>query len=128
MKALQGFYRLAYSKEASDCSVRALAVACAAPYKVAYSAMLFAGRGPEQAATVEMMAQAAVMLGYVLVPVQVRSKTLRKLCSELSGEPGGLLAFTSSHVVGFWNGEGIDFARDTLMRVKLVCSVKRIKK
>lgn len=128
MNSTQAFYRLAYSKEGHDCSVRALAVACAAPYDVAHAAMHFAGRGPHQGASLAMIADAAYSLGFILEPVTVKSKTLRTLCREMQGEPGAFLAVTSDHVVGIWQGEVIDWARDRLLRLETVLAVKRMRK
>lgn len=121
----QAFYRLAYNKEANDCSVRALAVTCAAPYEIAHAAMHFAGRPPEHGATLEMIASAARGLGFTLRRVECKAKTLRTLCRELDGEPGAYLAVTADHVAGFWQGECIDWCRDGLLRLDVVLAVTK---
>lgn len=126
MNETQAFYRLAYNKEGSDCSVRALAVACACPYDTAHAAMHFAGRGPHQAANMYMMHVAAGSLGFELCPTIVKGKTLRTLCRSMVGTEGAYIAETSWHVVGFWKGECIDWSRDTLQRVvKVYAVIKR---
>lgn len=126
VKEQQAFYRLAYNSEDCDCSVRALAVTCAAPYDIAHAAMAFAGRQTEGAATGKMIDAAARSLGYVLHGVTVKSKTLRTLCKELKDEPGNYMAVTCDHVVGFYKGECIDWSRDTLARIKSVVLVEKI--
>lgn len=113
----QAFYRLAYDKENCDCTVRALAVTCAAPYDIAHTAMAFAGRESCGAATMNMVEFAAGSLGFALRPIEVKSKTLRMLCRELKSEPGAYVAVTCDHIVGFWQGECIDWTRDTLARI-----------
>lgn len=121
------FAELGFNHEAADCSVRALAVACCCPYDIAHAAMHFAGRGPEQAASMNMVIAAAASLGFTLREIEVKSKTLRGLTRELHGEPGTFMGVTSDHIVGFWGGECIDWARDKLKRLKLVYLVARVK-
>ncbi len=125
MNSTQAFYRLAYNREQFDCSVRALAVTCAVPYDIAHSAMAFAGRQTEGAATMWMVRMAACSLGYALRHVVVKSKTMRTLCRELKDEPGCFMAVTSEHVAGFYKGECIDWQRDRLTRIKDVFSVEK---
>ena len=121
----QAFYRLAYNSEGHDCSVRALAVTCAAPYDIAHAAMHFAGRGPETAASMHMIETAARSLGFRLYPIVVKAKTMRTLCRELRSEPGCYIAETVTHVAGFWQGECIDWSRNTLTRIVTVHLVAR---
>ncbi len=125
IRAQQAFYRLAYNKESHDCSVRALAVACVAPYDIAHAAMAFAGRQPSGTATGKMIDTAARSLGCVMYGIEVESKTLRTLCRELKAEPGNYMAVTCNHVVGFYKGECIDWSRDTLARIKAVVLVEK---
>lgn len=127
IKEQQAFHRLAYNKEASDCSVRALAVSCAVSYAIAYVALDFAGRQPKGAATGRMINTAARSLGYTLHGVAVKSKTLRTLCRELKAELGNYMATTCDHVVGFYKGECIDWSRDTLTRIVAVVLVEKRK-
>lgn len=125
MSETQAFYRLAYNKEASDCSVRALAVACAAPYARAHQAMQNVGRLDGGLANGHMMMSAALQLGCQMVEIPLRSKTLRTAERTLRHIKGGHILVTRNHAVGVWDGELIDHARGTLARVKHAFRIHR---
>ena len=127
-KEVQAFYRLAYNKESADCAVRALAVACAAPYKQAHKALADVGRVDGGPADVELMQWAAFILGYRMVEFKPHGKTLRTAERILKDTKGGYVLTTVDHAVGLWDGEMIDFARGTLARVKHAFILIRSKK
>ena len=114
---VRAFHNLAYNKEAHDCGVRALAVACAAPYDKAYAALQRAGRIDGYACCVAQMMHAARMLRCYMVRTPCTAKTLLTVERELAKTHGGFIASTSTHVVGIWNEELIDWARGRLFRL-----------
>ncbi len=118
------FYRLAHNKEDNDCGVRALAVACAAPYDKAHRALQELGRIAGQACVVSQMIGAAVHLKRRMVRVEHKAKTLRTVERELADTSGGFILTTADHAVGIWNGELIDHARGSLMRVGAVYRIE----
>lgn len=113
----QAFYQLAYNKEDNDCGVRALAVACAAPYEKAHWALQENGRLPGQPSFPAQMIAAANALRCHMVPTTCAAKTLRTVERELAKTHGGFIVTTCNHAVGIWNGELIDHARGRLWRV-----------
>ncbi len=114
---VQAFHNLVYNKEDNDCGVRALAVACAAPYDKAYAALQRAGRIDGYACCIAQMMHAARMLRCYMVRTPCTAKTLLTVERELAKTHGGFIASTSTHVVGIWNGELIDWARGRLFRL-----------
>ena len=116
-KEEQAFYKLAWNKEDNDCSVRALAVACAAPYDKAHEAMRKAGRLPEGPALIPQMMDAARHLRCHMVRTTCTAKTLLTVEHELKNTHGGFIVSTCDHVVGVWNGELIDHTRGRLLRL-----------
>ena len=126
--ASQAFYQLARNKEPNDCAVRALAVACAAPYERAYNAMEVAGRLAGESATTSMMMYAATFLNRNMVQLLKRpGRTLRTAERALKDTHGGFILLTCNHAVGIWDGELIDHARGRLWRVTTVYRVERRK-
>ena len=113
----QAFHLLAYNKEDNDCGVRALAVACAAPYEQAHWALQEAGRSAGNTCCVAQMIDAAARLRCLMVATTCKAKTLLTVERELSETRGGFIVTTSSHAAGVWNGELIDHARGRLWRV-----------
>ena len=116
-KEEQAFYKLAWNKEDNDCSVRALAVACAAPYDKAHEAMCKAGRLDCGPALIPQMMDAARQLRCHMVRTTCTAKTLLTVERELAHTRGGFIVTTRNHAVGLWNGELIDHERGTLSRV-----------
>lgn len=119
------FYSLAHNKEPNDCAVRALAVACAAPYERAYDAMEIAGRLKGRSSNTSMMMDATSMLECNMVQLlKLPGRTLRTAERALKNTHGGFILLTCNHAVGIWNGELIDHARGRLWRVDRVYRVE----
>lgn len=125
--AAQAFYRLAYNKEDNDCGVRALAVACAAPYAESHTAFKLLGRLNAMPVSPFLMKQAATWLGYELQRYPKPAGATLKSCGRyLADAVGGYIILTCDHAVGMWNGEIIDWARDTKQRVTQIFKARRI--
>ena len=123
------FYSLAHNKEPNDCAVRALAVACAAPYERAHRAMRTAGRLAGQSANTSQLIDAASILNCNMVQLLKRpGRTLRTAERALKDTHGGFILLTCDHAVGIWNGELIDHARGRLWRVESTYRIERRKK
>lgn len=125
MNEVQQFYRLAYNKETSDCGVRALAVACATPYRVALAAMADVGRKSEWPVNESMLERAAELIGYEMVEIEKPGKTFLTAERALCLEPGGHILTSWDHAVGLWNGELIDYTRGSRLRVVYAFKVNR---
>ena len=113
----QAFYKLAYNWEDNDCGVRALAVACAAPYDKAHAALQEAGRIAGHSCCMPQMLDAARRLRCLMVATTCKAKTLLTVERELAKTHGGFIVTTRDHAVGVWNGELIDQDRGSLSRV-----------
>ncbi len=125
--AAQAFHRLAYNKEDNDCGVRALAVACAAPYAKSYAAFKQVGRADGRSVTPFWMEQAAERLGYKLTAYPIPAGcTLASCRRDLADTVGGYVILTCDHAVGMWNGEIIDWARDSKQQVVEIFLARRI--
>ena len=126
--AAQAFYRLAYNKEDNDCGVRALAVACAAPYVESHAAFKRIGRADSGPTSPEMVLKAMPLLGYEAVEIWLltRSITVQACGRELAGCEGGYVIVTCNHALGVWDGEVIDWDRDSKQRVCGVFEARRI--
>jgi len=118
LKERQAFYRLAYNKEPHDCAVRALTVACAAPYERAHLALQECGRKDGHASSVHQLRTAALYLGCYMALVESPGKTLLTAERALRNTYGGFILITCNHAVGIWDGELIDHARGKLFRVE----------
>jgi hypothetical protein len=121
------FRRFAYNREDNDCGVRALAVACAAPYENAWQALAKAGRVPEQPSFPAQMMAAANELRCLMVRTTCAAKTLLTVERELAETHGGFIVTTSNHAAGIWNGELIDHARGRLWRVDGIYRVEPLR-
>ena len=127
LDSVQAFYRLAYNREDNDCGVRALAVACAAPYVESHAAFKQVGRENGGPVTPFWMEQAAPWLGYTLSDYPTPAgATLRSCGRDLANTVGGYLILTCDHVVGMWNGEIIDWACNTGQHVTQIFKAQRI--
>ena len=125
--ATQAFYRLAYNKEDNDCGVRALAVACATPYAKSHAAFKRVGRENGGPVTPFWMGQAAPWLGYTLSDYPTPAgATLRSCGRDLANTVGGYIILTWDHAVGVWDGEVIDWDRDSKQRVVQIFLARRI--
>jgi hypothetical protein len=125
--ATQAFYRLAYNKEDNDCGVRALAVACAAPYAKAHEALQDAGRIAGYPCCIAQMMNAAALLHCHMVRTTCKAKTLLTVERELAKTHGGFIVATRDHVAGVWNGELIDHARGRLWRLDGIFRVEPLR-
>jgi hypothetical protein len=125
---VRGFYRLAYNREDSDCGVRALAVACAAPYEVAYAALENAGRKPGGPVKLAMLRAAAWELGYALIQEYAipYGPTIRHCTYSMRDTKGGYIIVTCDHAAGVWNGEVIDWSRKRGFKVEGILRAKRV--
>ncbi len=125
--AAQAFHRLAYNKEDNDCGVRALAVACAAPYAESHAAFKQVGRVDGGAVSAFLIEQAAPWVGYKLREhPKPAGATIVSCGQDLADTVGGYLILTCDHAVGMWNGEIIDWAYDTKQRVVHIFLAEKI--
>ena len=121
------FCQLAYNREDNDCGVRALAVACAAPYDLAHEALSQAGRIDGESCMVPQMLWAAGVLKCSMVATTCKAKTLLTVERELKNTRGGFVVTTTSHAVGVWNGELIDHARGRLWRLDGIYKIESLR-
>lgn len=110
-------FRLAYNKESADCTVRALAVACNISYGNAHWAMQKEGRPLGGSGSAAMMFAASRSLGYRMVRIKPKGKTMLTVGRALVGTFGGFVLVTCDHAAGVWNGYVIDHDIDSLSRV-----------
>ena len=125
--ASEAFYRLAYNQEDNDCGVRALAVACAAPYEQAHWALQEQGRVAGHGCHVSQMIAAAPMLHCHMVRTTCTARTMRGVERELEHTHGGFIVTTADHAAGLWNGELIDHQRGTLKRLDGIFRVEQLR-
>ncbi len=126
--ATQAFHRLAYNKEDNDCGVRALAVACAAPYVESHAAFKQVGRLHALPVSPFLMEQAAAWLGYKLKAYPTPAGCTLESCRQYFAHTvSGYIILTCDHAVGMWNGEIIDWARESKQRVTQIFKAQRIK-
>ncbi len=120
----QAFRRMAYNREDHDCGVRALAVACAAPYEAAHQALMHEGRMPGTAVNIYMLIEAAQHLNYELVIVTEyeapHRPTIKRCARTMCTMWGGYILLTRDHAAGMWDGEVIDWSRDRAFRVRQI--------
>lgn len=127
MRDVQAFRRLAYNKEDNDCGVRALAVACAAPYEKSHAAFKRMGRYDGEGVCVPMMLHAAPELGYYLEGWPLPANATIKSCGRhYADTDGGYVIVTCDHAAGMWNGEIIDHARNSKARVTKLFRARRL--
>lgn len=123
----QAFHRLAYNKENNDCGVRALAVACAAPYVESHAAFKRIGRADGGPVSPYFLVNAAPLLGYQLWDHPKPAGTTLQSCGRyLADAGGGYVILTCNHAVGMWNGEIIDWDRESKQRVTQIFKARRI--
>lgn len=115
---------LATKREPNDCSVRALAVACQVPYKVAHRALQLEGRAPGWPTTTAAMMKAARHFGYALKTERVFDPPL--LDSGLPWKGNCILIFTD-HAAGMLDGYLIDNYYDAAGLLTAVLRPKRLK-
>ena len=121
------FHRLAYNREDNDCGVRALAVACAAPYDEAHEALSQAGRIDGESCMVPQMLWAAGVLKCAMHHTSCTAKTLLTVERELKHTRGGFIVTTTSHAAGIWDGELIDHARGRLWRLDGIYRIESLR-
>lgn len=106
--------------EYNDCSVKAVALACDVPYKVAHKALENQGRKKRNGARVGDMQEAIKKLGFKTAPVAYNAKTAITLERDPLLTKGHYIALMKRHVAAVVNGSVQDWTSGRRNRVKRV--------
>lgn len=109
--------------EHNDCSVKAVAIACDVPYKVAHKALEKAGRKPRKGVYPHEIQAAIESLGYGVAQWQVTAKTASKLGIDPALQKGHFMVFVRGHVAALKDGVVEDWTQGRRHRVNKVVKV-----
>jgi len=111
------------NNEHNDCSVKAVAIACDVPYKVAHKALERAGRKPRKGVFPNQIQAAVESLGYGVAQWQVTAKTMSKLGADPELQKGHYMVFVRGHVAALKDGVIEDWTQGRRHRVNKVARV-----
>ncbi len=111
--------------ESRDCTVKAVAIACNVPYKVAHKAMSDNGRKPRQGAYPFQTHNAIKSLGFkVEMTHRFTAKTITTLARELPSR-GVFIVHVRGHVLACRGGEVKDWTEGRRNRILSVYRVSK---
>lgn len=94
-------------KEDNDCCVCSISHACGVPYRVAHAACKKAGRKNRKGMYDSEIAKAVSILGFKLIKVKCKSKTVRTLYRNIKSNKS-FLVFINDHLSSIVNKETWD--------------------
>lgn len=109
--------------EHNDCSVKAIAIACDVPYKVAHKALANLGRRERRGVFNHTIYSAINQLGFSMECVKVKAKTTATLPNDPAVQEGFYVVFVSGHVAALVNGNIEDWTKGRRNRVKIVFKI-----
>jgi len=111
------------ANEYNDCTVKAIAITCDVPYKVAHKALANEGRRNRCGSYRHQQVNAIKALGYDLEPVEVTAKTMTKIKSDAAVSAGYFLAYVRGHVAAVVNGKVEDWTDGRRHRIQKVYKI-----
>ena len=111
------------ASENNDCSVKAVAIACDVPYKVAQKALEKQGRKARKGASLGSIQLAVASLGYAMEPVKVNAKTVKTLDREPVVAKGHYMALVNGHILAIKDGVIEDWTDGRRNRILLTYKV-----
>lgn len=109
--------------ERNDCSVKAVALACDVPYRVAHKALENQGRKEGRGVLMGQIKDAITSLGYTAAPAAYTAKTAITLERDKLLAKGHYIAMMNGHVAAVVNGQVQDWTngrRHHIVQVWLV--------
>ena len=106
--------------ENNDCAVKAVALACDVPYRVAHKALENQGRKKRNGTQVAAMLEAIEKLGFTTAPAAYNAKTAITLERDPLLTKGHYIALMKRHVATVVNGKVHDWTNGRRHRVELV--------
>lgn len=111
------------ANEHKDCTVKAIAITCDVPYKVAHKALANEGRKPRCGSYRHQQARAIKALGFDLERIKVTAKTMVKVKGDSAVSKGYYLAYVRGHVAAVVNGKVEDWTDGRRHRIQQVYKV-----
>jgi hypothetical protein len=118
--------KLSVSNEAADCAVRAIAVCCDISYEEAHKLATKHGRKPGTGTDWSIIVKTINELGYALIWVNTPCRTIRVLERDLP-KTGSFLISVRGHVLGYHNGQSVDWAAGRCHRIRTVWRILRFR-
>lgn len=118
--------------EDNDCAVKAVAIACDVPYRMAHSLLKSEGRRDKRGTPTYMIHRAIKGLGFNMTEVEGKAPfrfggTITTLTRKLPSN-GMYLAYTATHVLMVKNGKLEDWTEGRRHRIQQVFKVERIQR
>jgi hypothetical protein len=111
------------ANEYNDCTVKAIAITCDVPYKVAHKALANEGRKSRCGSYWSQQVRAINSLGYALETVGHTAKTINQVKSDRVVQNGYFLAYVRGHVAAVVNGKVEDWTDGRRHRIQKVFKV-----
>ena len=113
------------ANESNDCAVKAIAIACNVPYKVAHKALANLGRRNRRGTLNSTIHTAIKQLGFNLecITFKVKAKTVTTLAADRAVKDGFFVAFVRGHIAAIVNGQIEDWTEGKRHRVRLVYKI-----
>lgn len=113
------------ANESNDCAVKAIAIACNVPYKVAHKALANLGRRNRRGTLNSTIHTAIKQLGFELecITFKVKAKTVTTLAADRAVKDGFFVAFVRGHIAAIVNGQIEDWTEGKRHRIRLVYKV-----
>lgn len=109
--------------ERNDCSVKAVAIACDVPYKVAHKAFAKVGRINRKGVSLSQIDNAIKSLGFKWEAVPHSAKTMTTLDKDVAVQSGHYIANVRGHVAAVVNGKVEDWSEGRRNRLLTVFKV-----
>jgi hypothetical protein len=118
--------------EDNDCAVKAVAIACDVPYRMAHSLLKSEGRRNKRGTKTYMIHRAIKGLGFKMTEVEGQAPlkfggTVTTLTTKVP-RTGIYLAYTATHVLIVKNGKVEDWTEGRRHRIQQVYKVERIQR
>lgn len=104
--------------ERSDCSVKAVAIACDVAYKVAHKALANSGRRDREGVPMFKIKHALDLLGYRLDGIMVAAKTVASIPKDKAFSDGFFMVVVSRHVLAVKDGKVEDWTDGRRNRIQ----------
>ena len=112
------------ANERNDCAVKAIAIACNVPYKVAHRCLeKYAGRKHRRGTMTRFINGSIKKLGFDVTPHDVTAKTITTIARDTAVQDGFYVVYVRGHMAAIVNGQIEDWTEGKRHRVKSVYKV-----
>ena len=109
--------------ETNDCAVKAIAIACDVPYRVAHKALELQGRKKRGGSALSWIHNAIKGLGFEINAVDTTAKTITSLPRDRQHNQGYYIALVSGHVAAMVDGQVEDWSEGRRNRIKVLYKI-----